>query len=244
MAWLKDVLPFLGAVISHEAELLTGGIIMAVITLWSVAKQKQVPRKLMLLIAGVFLFFACFQAWRDERVEKNNLRLSLQDLSTPKLEGFIDLIDVGSVMPPLGPSSVVLMWVRVRNQGMDSIAGGYALQASIDGHEVGPVSPSDIPKNLHFTDLGLSIPGANSGAIYDKTAEHVIPRGGQAAGLLMFLIKGVPVESLTKAGLVYSLRFSDVKDKLYTVSRTMSGTHGNPMNFPGIPGFRPDTRRR
>ena len=82
MMFVRELGEFLWAVINNWAGYATGGLIVALVWLWSTVKQGPVSRKFGIGLAILFLFFAVFNAWRDKQHEL----LALQERLTPKLE--------------------------------------------------------------------------------------------------------------------------------------------------------------
>lgn len=74
MEWLKQVAEFLWAVINNWAGYTTGGLIVALLWLWSTLRQVPISRKVGIAVAILFLFFAAFNAWRKLYVENEIAR--------------------------------------------------------------------------------------------------------------------------------------------------------------------------
>ena len=65
---ISDIFQFIWAVINNWAGYATGGLLVALVWVWSVWKDKPTPRAVLLALAGLFLFFAFFKAWDDQRL--------------------------------------------------------------------------------------------------------------------------------------------------------------------------------
>jgi len=66
---LRDIGCFVAAVWAEWKALLTGGSIIAALSIWSIATSKAVPRNVNWLIVGLTLVMAAFLAWRKEWIE-------------------------------------------------------------------------------------------------------------------------------------------------------------------------------
>ena len=62
---------FLRAVIRHWSSLVTGGVVIALMTVWQGTGHK-IPPALYWVIAAAALFVACFKAWEEERSAKES----------------------------------------------------------------------------------------------------------------------------------------------------------------------------
>jgi len=63
---VKDFIEFTRALWEQWKALLTGGSIIALLSLWDFATRKVVPRSLDWLILGLTLLIAAFLSWRKE----------------------------------------------------------------------------------------------------------------------------------------------------------------------------------
>jgi hypothetical protein len=64
---LKDLLHFAHAFWGAWRVLLTGGSLIALLTLWSLTGQRPIPQNLAWLIVALTFLAASFLAWRKER---------------------------------------------------------------------------------------------------------------------------------------------------------------------------------
>jgi hypothetical protein len=67
MDYINDIGRFLWAVINNWAGYTTGGVLVALLWLWTTFRQIPLSRKIGIGVAVIFLFFAVFNAWRDQR---------------------------------------------------------------------------------------------------------------------------------------------------------------------------------
>jgi hypothetical protein len=81
MQWIKELGVWLWAVINNWAGYSTGGLIVAVVALWGLLKNKptgrKVTRKIGLRLALLFLFLGFFKGWRDQYEKANDLQMKL-----------------------------------------------------------------------------------------------------------------------------------------------------------------------
>lgn len=75
--YLHELGKFLWASINNWAGYSTGGVIVAVVSLWHVLKNRQISRKLGLCLAALFLFLAFFKAWQEQFERGENLQIAL-----------------------------------------------------------------------------------------------------------------------------------------------------------------------
>lgn len=65
-AWFADLFQFLKAVLNSWAGYTTGGIVVALVWLWSTVSQIPMSRKAGIILAIFFLLMALFNAWRKQ----------------------------------------------------------------------------------------------------------------------------------------------------------------------------------
>lgn len=83
MEWLHDLLLYGEAVINNWAGYATGGILVALMWLRSVWRPEwKLSRRLGLSLASAFLFFASFQAWRDQYQRGARLQAQIEKTAT------------------------------------------------------------------------------------------------------------------------------------------------------------------
>ena len=76
-SFFADLWKFLFAIIHNWAAYWTGGIIVALVTLWHTLRGKPIPRKLGIGLAAFFLLLSFFKAWRDQYQRANSLQSQL-----------------------------------------------------------------------------------------------------------------------------------------------------------------------
>jgi hypothetical protein len=222
---MRDLWDFLLAVLSQWVALMSG-IASVIIGLWLRAKKTQdIGSKAFFFVGLACMLLAFFLAWRDEHKSK----LALMDFGLPKLSGSIDQAAVLKL--PEGFTGIIL-WVTIRNLGAPSTVDSYRLEScTTDGSRINlPLEAA--PQNVVFGDMGKAkTMDTSHGAIYDKTAEQPIPRGGASRGMV-FSRTDLPLADK------FVLKFNDVTGK--TISITNAGTTGSgyntlPKHLPGTP---------
>jgi hypothetical protein len=78
MSYLSEIWTFVWAVFFNWAGLSTGGVVVASFGLWQLLRKHELPREVSRRIgiglALLFLFFALFNAWRDQYKENQSSR--------------------------------------------------------------------------------------------------------------------------------------------------------------------------
>ncbi len=244
MELLKDVFVFLWAVINNWAGYCTGGIIMALLWLWSTRKEQALPRKIGTIVALCFLGVAVFSAWRDQKKkvessmeEVRNLRLQISALNQPAFSARIDFAILGA--QPKG--SQVALIVSLTNTGAPSavLPESWELKAvAADGRsfEGWPNTLKD--KNLDFClSPKMLMRFVRSDALYLK-ASRPVDRNGYQQGLLWFGFPDLPRELLIQPATrlilaATSITGEDFKTEI-TVQRLQELSQSGTKFFAGI----------
>ncbi len=126
MDWFSDIGRFLWAVVNNWAGYSTGGIIVAVVALWHLMKDRPVRRKVGIGLAIVFLFLSFFKAWQDQYHRANDLQASLH---TPP-----QTIQVN--IPPINvpPAQVIL---NPQSKHQNALASQPPHAFLVEAHEAG-----------------------------------------------------------------------------------------------------------
>lgn len=107
--YLRDLFEFLWAVINSWAGYSTGGVAVALLSLWSILGRVQYSRRFGIALAEFFLFLAFFNAWRVEHQKRTAIeamRLAVW-LSSPLLQREIIARDQSSRFQESSPMSRV-----------------------------------------------------------------------------------------------------------------------------------------
>jgi hypothetical protein len=135
MDFFKDLLTFLWAVIDSWAGYTTGGIIVAILWLWSILRQRAVPRKIAVAVAVFFVFCAVFHAWREQFHKASNVQAKFDASTKPEFRVVIAQI-IGTYSS--SGKTVFLVQMGVFNRGADSVL------ANISAHYQSPTLNSDV----------------------------------------------------------------------------------------------------
>ena len=229
MEYISDLLRFLWAVVTNWAGLATGGIIVAVLWLWSTVRQMPISRKFGIALALVFLSLAVFNVWREQYRMVREFQADV-----PDLRGHIDALLSGDTLNEGKPVPFVLAIVSIRNLKAPSIAQGYECQVkTADGRSLHGRTDA-LPTGMTFMDHPeWSGRFDNIAPLYDKTAETPIERGALRRGALMFTFPGatrLPHEHTT-----FSISFEDSLGKRVVCDFTApSGGGDSPQYYPGM----------
>jgi hypothetical protein len=231
MEFIRVLSTFLWAVVDNWAGYCTGGVMMALLWLWSMLKTQPIPRKVGIGVALLFLLLAFFNAWRDQydRVAKLTGQI---DKDRPDFIGEIDQITFGD-SPETGGSSAFVL-VTLINKGSPSVVDGFAATVDTGEHH--------IENRATWINAGLTLYGPNKTVIAkfqedDNLVAKIntpIPQGGRVRGWLFYNFKGVSSSQLdVGTGAKWTITFSDYLNREYKAVPAKNFTPGQPKMFPG-----------
>jgi hypothetical protein len=205
MEYLHEMWLFIWAVVNNWAGYCTGGVIVAFLGLWTTVKQVLLPKKVWLGFTLVFLFFAIFNAWRDQYV-KTQPGLFLQ-VQMGEIAEFTDNSGVG-----------VFLQVAVDNRGLQTSAMGWRLH-------IKPPNGDDIefPARL-IGDKPVKVQGYSfspDDALYLKTLAP-IPTGAEISGILVFALPNEKPDEYRKKGAVLTLTCTDAYGNEIKTQKTIT----------------------
>jgi MFS superfamily sulfate permease-like transporter len=119
MEWIKELGEFLWAVINNWAGYATGGVIVAILWLWSTYFQKSVSKRWGIALAIFFLTIAVFNAWREQHQGLLVAQKKLDVLTLPMLEG-----DMMVAYGPIGKDNqdtIVTVAGVIKNKGAPTV---------------------------------------------------------------------------------------------------------------------------
>jgi hypothetical protein len=224
---LLDIARFVWAILSHWQAYMTGGIIIAALGAYERLIHKNVSTHTFAIGVTLFFIVALFMTWRDEY--RGRLGASKRaEASLPDLHG--EFLQTNS--HPLRGGVGVLVVLRVKNTGGDSIINDWAMSVAIRG-AVRSAALQEIPNTLTLTDTaGQTVRYYGSDAIYDKTSSEPIKRGGSQTGLIWGWFNGMDLSELDTHTVAVS--FSDVADRRYTIKPRQVFPAPYPERFPGL----------
>ena len=176
------------------------------------------------VFAVILLFFASYEAWRDEFMKTH-----------PGLHLVMDAWGTGTA--PEGMGVVVL--AGISNLGSPSIADEWMLEMiPVNGSrptKIPPmIIPQDRPLELHF-DAVPSLAYDPKDALYIKVASTPLPTGAKETGFLLFHFKGIGRDQSNIPGTKYRLTCRDVAGNEVSVEWKATGEQFQKVPyFPGI----------
>jgi hypothetical protein len=178
------------------------GVVSLAITIILRIRRKDISNKIFWVIAVVFLFVACFLAWRDEHVAK-----------APNLTCQIEKVVIGKGSDT--DLTQVFVLVSVRDVGAPSIAEKYRLHIKTGDFE-DDVGYTEIPNGymLAPADKTQSIAFSPQDSLVEKTAKR-IEYGDAQRGWLRFAMqmKEVTPDFIQRPGIKYTVTLFDTWGK-------------------------------
>jgi hypothetical protein len=224
------------------AALVAGGV-----AVFEKIRGKSVSRRIFIGFAIAYLVVAGFSVWREEhnarvqiseeerRIEKE--QKDAKDQNTPNLQGDVLYSSVGELKDD--PNiTIVTFIVSVTNLGAPSITKNWWVSIKTPDREF--VSRTPIYYRKGWDDTKEGEPGLriqNSDAIYARTGEDPIPRGGEKHGNLVFLFKGVKPGEIGRGGNMLKLCFSDATGKQNFIIKPWPASDGKKNFVPYVPGL-------
>lgn len=202
-------------------------------------------------VRGAFVISAAF-SWYGEHRDVQQLKTTIgqQQVTIEQKQKEIDNLTMPNLIGRIAAIDIAEIDTREKDWKMDNFAGlqgrvpyviVWALTARLkDGSELSGLF-TNVPPSLRFND-GYVMPNASAASLVEKTVERPIVRGGQAAGLLIFLVnKGSHTrKEMDEDGVVYDVSFKDARDKEWHMKYTLApvSRHGSGAGYvPGIPGM-------
>jgi hypothetical protein len=213
---MRDFITFTWSTIQKWSTLVTGGVVMGVIWLWSVISNAPFPRTPALLLAGAFVFWGTYRVWSEERrrnhvlsADVTELRKELERLTTPDFTAIIKFrgIGEGQVYDNQPPVTLAYFLVSVFNTGAPSIADNWVLTVIVDGRRYATDGVI-----MHETwsladEHGRMTVYSRKDFLPEKTLIQPIPTGGQTTGIVAFAVRDIDREPLQRADIEKRVRF-------------------------------------
>jgi len=233
MDWLRDLGEFLWAVITNWAGYVTGGIIVALLWLWTSLVPREIPRetsrRIAIVLTLVFLLIAVFNAWREQkraaakvaadfdafRISKqeqiNALQKQLQDLNVPKLTTTFDDMKIG----PAGPKdrdTLLIATFTITNTGAPTIIRNFGFGVKC-ANGFSPHLTSLVPsaKVIQLdTDDGQHLSLAPDRWLPRLVSNSPIAHNDAKTGFMMYKADGIAPEDFGKQSADITFTYFDV----------------------------------
>lgn len=223
---------FLLAVLGHWVASF-GGIALLIFALYEKYWKKVTPNTWFWGLAAVLLFYATFQAWRDEYGKTQpGLQLSIDE------DSFNDYTGVTRGGVPITNQSGTFLYViaSVRNLNAPSIAEEWEVLVQMPGQTeiIKPrmVDLFNFPGQTPIIINGDTIP--LSKLLYKQTLTP-IAQGDKKQGLLLFFIDGISMRLLAVKGTKITLTCRDVANNLIsTPTYEFTGINEGHRHYPGL----------
>ncbi len=235
--YFNDLWQFVVNVVWDWGNAATGGVIVALLWLWSVVIG-PVSRKVSIAIAILFLLLAGFNAWRSEyhaklaaQQVKVAVEKKLNDLTVPKLDCKITTMATAKLKHG-DKNSFLVVGGTITNRGGPTVLDLWRI--AIRFHDGSILRPEPM------VPLGpggrLSIGGGALGFDAEdwwayKAASNPIVTGGAAAGWLYFVIRGLPTDEYwDRRPVAIILNVTDVNGKEWSFEQAMDGQDSPPVS--------------
>jgi hypothetical protein len=226
------------AVLDHWELLAVSGIVPFFNELADKIWDRRMPRKVYIWFAIIALVLATFAAWKDEQKRADSehtkidqLQKQIDDLTKPEFS----MVAPESAIGYDEKRKMSLLWlaVGITNRGAPSIAGGWKLDLDSPrmhtrvGFSQLPPMPRSVKYVGNFTD---------EDAIYEKTFNKPLEKGGAEAGWAYFEIPGkAAYEELDKGTVVFHLICYDYLNREHRSEAIHMGQQAEgPQYYPGM----------
>jgi hypothetical protein len=221
--FVPDARPYFLALLDHTVTLLAGcGATVLLGILQKYAFKKPLSIKWEVTLLAAFVFFAGFQAWKDERkvaqecaVQLTETHGKLDELTKPNLVLTVVQLVVGD------NDAGLKMFVEfaIKNLGAPSAASAFDVQIKSDISDTGRIRNLFIPEGdkMMSSDTQTVLEFHRNMSLDDKTA-HAVQRGDLVGGWLKFFIPGWTVKRLHQEHASITFYFLDINDKEYHIT--------------------------
>jgi len=231
--YLSEIGSFLWAVINNWAGYCTGGVIVALLWLWSTLKQQTVPRRVGIAVAVFFLLLAIFNAWRDQHHQVIDLTNRLLD-STPGLSGVINYVYAAPFQD--GSQTSIFISATITNSRYRSAARGWRLNYYSKSLTEDSILYQLIPAQIQIPDLDsgkkFTIGSEDSLA---ELALKPIGKGDVVSGWLLFAVPGNRKDEILNGDPTLTVTFMDYRaDPSQKVAMQITPRSMPPPYVPGL----------
>jgi hypothetical protein len=236
---------YIRAVTTHWVALMSGGAIIVALGLLERFSGRTVPTYVYVGVLILFIFIACYQAWRTERKRRIESESMLSQVKTelleekgkhrPDLEGIIAFTSFGS--DDKGNTFIVVI-LSVRSLGMQTIIHNYKLSINLPSKGEIIVSPTHFEGRITIeSDDQPGVSFDSKDMLYAKTHTKPIETGSMVEGGIVFVLQGVSKDEAYNARESLALLFEDVKGKVYVTKYPKADMNKAvpPRYLPGMP---------
>jgi hypothetical protein len=223
LSYLQDLWKFLVAIVTNFSNQLTGGVIIAALTLYfGVIKKASPPPEVYKALVVVFGVFACFNVWRAE-YEKTSpgLRLHLDQF------GFAERAQKAPGVPLVDTKGITaIVSATLRNLGPARIADAWVFTIKLPGQKE-VLTPRLMDFNL-APGQSVNIHGEivpMSKLLYKQTMAP-IATGDKREGILAFFVDNKTLADVQRIGTKMTLSCRDIAGNEISDVGTWNGTGG------------------
>ena len=219
MEWIRELGEFLWAVVNNWAAWTTGGVVVALLWLWSTLRQIPISRKIGVIIALLFLFLSFFNAWREQKHIAEQAVKELEASTKPNFDFWLDQ----AVLKLQGSNTLFIPHATIINKGADSVAIGYhahykSESLDVDVNVVSPLSDAELSGPT-----GESIKLQRANFLTSKT--DAIPRGHELSGRILLVIPGNRIEEIKTGKAAITVYVKDYLARQYSAEYRSTGTN-------------------
>jgi hypothetical protein len=231
---LPDLLQFIVSAIANFASLVTGGIIIAALTLWAIFK-KPLSKRTWAGFVVLFVLIAFFNGWREQKNNvdiANNLVTQKQSeidaLNKPILDGRIESV-FGAPTPNGG--TLLTLISGFTNRGAPSAIAIGDVTIIYKGREL-PTQKVPPPKGASVdlyqgpTNNSPSIGLQPDDFLPKKCISNPVPRGGEVGGWMQVYAPEIAPDKAREVGSVIRLYYTDAYDNKFHIEYYMNGRPG------------------
>jgi hypothetical protein len=231
-SYFADLWTFLLAIVTTWANLITGGVIVAAVTLYfGIVKKGSPSAKVYKVLAAMFGILACFNVWRAEYQKTTpGFQLHLDQF------GFAERAEKAPGVPLVnGKGAIAIVSATLRNLGPPSIADDWVLTIKLPGRKevlTPRLMDFNLPNQppLHLEDEVVPM----SKLLYKQTMAPVAT-GDKREGILAFFVDGETLPDVKKIGTRMTLTCRDVAGNLIKADPgVLNGTGGKFTHSPGL----------
>jgi|ERR1044072_4892442 hypothetical protein len=255
---MGDLFSFLGGVLNHWVELMSGGIITVMVALIERHKTKNISWRWYIRLIVLFVFTACFLAWRDghkelgeAKKELNETKQALERVKNdkkPKFHIHCEYATAGVVGNP--PRPCLTLYVYVRNTGAPSTASGWELKIYRPGLPPLVGTPIFLAGDT-VVRLGTEPPIKikPSESLVNKVGTHLVQTNDAKSGILNFALDGTvdySYPALFPPGTYFELSYYDATGERYTEKMFPKGPTDKHLMMPGMevePAITPEVKQ-